>query len=94
MTPEDLLGELNLPAPPEDEQEATTEEEAGDAPAPAADLDGPEKKLYDALDTDPTHIDVLCEQAGLDASNALVHLLALEFKGLARQMAGKQFYRV
>lgn len=93
MTPEDLLSELNLPVLPDDE-EVATEAETSDAPGPAADLDGAEKKLYDALEADPQHIDVLCEAAGLDASNALVHLLALEFKGLARQMAGKQFYKV
>jgi DNA processing protein len=29
----------------------------------------------------------------LDPSTALVYLLGLEFKGLVRQMAGKQFFR-
>jgi len=56
-------------------------------------LNGPEKKLYDALTTEPMHLDLLCERSGLDTSNALVYLLSLEFKGLVRQLAGKQFFR-
>ena len=62
------------------------------APAPP-DLNAPERKLYEALTTEPIHLDALCERAGLDASNALVYLLSLEFKGLVRQLAGKQFFR-
>lgn len=90
MTPDDLLEELNLPPLPEER-----EQDLSPAPAPpsAADLSGPEKTLYEHLGTEPLHIDVLCEAADMDASSALVHLLSLEFKGLARQLAGKQFYR-
>jgi DNA processing protein len=57
------------------------------------DLDGPEQALYEALSDSPIHIDSLCEQISMDSSTALVHLLGLEFKGLIRQMAGKQFLR-
>jgi DNA processing protein len=34
------------------------------------------------------------DDAGLDAPTALVYLLQLEFRGLVRQLAGKQFFRV
>lgn len=56
-------------------------------------LQGIERKLYDLLGEDPMHIDVLCHEAGVDVSTALVYLLNLEFKGFVRQLAGKQFYR-
>ncbi len=76
-------------------------EELGEAslsaqPATAPDLTGlndVERTLYDALTTEAVHIDALCTTTGLDASSALVYLLSLEFKGLIRQMAGKQFLR-
>lgn len=84
---EELDGQLR-PAP----TEAAAAPESAEAPAPP-DLNGPERKLYDALTPEPVHLDVLCERTGLDSSNALVYLLSLEFKGLVRQLAGKQFFR-
>lgn len=63
------------------------------APPPAPELDGPERRLYEVLTHDPLALDLLCDRAGLDPSTALVYLLSLEFKGLVRQMAGKQFFR-
>ncbi len=62
-------------------------------PSAPPDLNAVERKLYEALDSEPVHIDVLCDRLDLDASTALVYLLSLEFKGLVRQMAGKQFFR-
>lgn len=53
-----------------------------------------ERVLYEALSTEPMHIDRLCGDTDLDPSTALVYLLSLEFKGIVRQMAGKMFYRV
>lgn len=82
---EELTGELaSAEAPP-------VSEDPSSAPPPA--LNAVEQKLYEALDGTPVHIDVLCDRVDLDASTALVYLLSLEFKGLIRQMAGKQFYR-
>ena len=81
LSADDVLDELGLApseAPPS---------------APPQDLGPIEQKLYDALGSEPVHIDALCAATGLDASTALVYLLSLEFKGLVRQMAGKQFYR-
>ena len=66
---------------------------SGTRPDPADELEGPEQVLYDALSDTPVHVDALCEETGLDPSTALVSLLELEFKGLVRQLAGKQFRR-
>ncbi len=85
MTVEDVLEELGV-AP---ESEAAPRQEA----APPPDLGPLEQRLYEALTPTPVHIDTLCAATGLDASTALVYLLSLEFKGLVRQMAGKQFFR-
>ena len=84
---DDILDELNVPARSEGAESSE--------PAPSAppDLNTVEQTLYDALSKEPTQIDVLCAETDLDASTALVYLLNLEFKGLVRQMAGKQFYR-
>jgi DNA processing protein len=92
MALEDLLEELpevTVEAP----EDVDADTVAGPAPAPAEDLSGDQKVLYEALGEDPVHIDALCEDTGLDPSTALVQLLDLEFKGLVRQLAGKQFRR-
>ena len=65
-------------------------------PAPAerpADLTAIEGRLLDALGPDPRTLDAVCDASGLDAPTALVYLLQLEFRGLVRQLAGKQFFR-
>lgn len=90
---EDILEELRPEAIPEMPSDEPSDP-ALSSEAPAVELNGVEQKLYEALDTEPAHIDVVCAETGIDASTALVYLLSLEFKGLVRQMAGKQFYRV
>jgi DNA processing protein len=52
-----------------------------------------ENKVLDVLEGagGPLHIDNLAERAELEVQDLLVHLLQLEFKGVVRQMAGKQF---
>lgn len=60
---------------------------------PPADLTLFERTIFDVLDGEPRHVDTLCESTGLTSSEALVALLALEFKGLVRQIAGKMFLR-
>ncbi|SHK09547.1 DNA-processing protein DprA [Rhodothermus profundi] len=82
-TPDDVLEAIGFGASPV----------AQPPPSPPS-LNGLERQLYDALEPEPLHIDVLCERTGLDPSTALVYLLQLEFKGLVRQLAGKQFYRL
>lgn len=68
-------------------------ESGNSEPIVKPDLEGPEAKLWEALERDPMHIDTLCGKTGLDPSSALVHLLSLEFKGIVRQLAGKQFLK-
>jgi DNA processing protein len=84
----DILDELNIAT---DETEAAATARAADPPDALSPI---EAKLFDALGPDPVHIDALCAETQVDPSTALVYLLSLEFKGLIRQMAGKQFYRV
>jgi DNA processing protein len=52
-----------------------------------------EQTLYDFLSDDPLHIDVLAEKAHLSTSDALVHLLSMEFKGVVKQLRGKMFVK-
>jgi len=52
-----------------------------------------EQKLIDVLDDHPQHIDIVADHAGFTTSEALVHLLSLEFKGAARQLPGKLFLK-
>ena len=53
-----------------------------------------EQRLFEVLRIEPMHIDAVVEQSGLSASDALVHLLGLEFKGLVRQLPGKFFVKM
>jgi len=77
----------------EEPEEVDADTVAGTKPDPAEDLDEEEKVLYEALTDTPVHVDELCAEVDMDPSTALVHLLELEFKGLVRQLAGKQFRR-
>lgn len=82
---------------PADVLEAVAPQQTSRAPAPPsapAVLNAVESRLMDALGDEPKPLDVVCHDAGTDASTALVYLLQLEFRGLVRQLAGKQFYRV
>ncbi len=67
--------------------------DAPPAEPPPPSLTGVERALYDVLTFEPTALDVVCDRSGVDASSALVYLLQLEFRGLVRQLSGKQFYR-
>ncbi|MEK9136859.1 MAG: DNA-processing protein DprA, partial [Bacteroidota bacterium] len=60
---------------------------------PALDLSLFEQQLYDVLSDEPLHIDVIAERARLATSDALVHLLSMEFKGAVRQLRGKMFVK-
>lgn len=84
LTVEDVLEELGV---------APSTEAVPKEPEPPPDLGPIERKLYEALTDSPVHLDALCAATDLDVSTALVYLLSLEFKGLVRQMAGKQFFR-
>lgn len=58
------------------------------------DLNNTERQLFDAIEYEPLHIDTINEVTGLSISDCLVNLLSLEFKGLIRQIPGKNFTRV
>jgi len=88
----DLLEELPE-VTVEDPESVDAETVAGTKPTPAEDLEGEKKVLYEALTDTPVHVDELCAEVDMSPSTALGHLLELEFKGLVRQLAGKQFRR-
>lgn len=50
-----------------------------------------ENKIYDVLNSEPIHIDLISEKTELSTSECLVHLLSLEFKGLVKSLPGKFF---
>jgi DNA processing protein len=52
-----------------------------------------EEAIYKELDGDPIHIEALSARTRLSVQDLLVLLLDLEFKGVVRQLAGKQFMR-
>ncbi|PAP78745.1 DNA protecting protein DprA [Rubrivirga marina] len=60
---------------------------------PELPLNRVEQRLVDVLTTEPRPLDAVCVDADLDASTALVYLLQLEFRGVVRQLQGKQFAR-
>ena len=97
LTVEDVLEELPVaPHPPAAPPSSDDEDVAAPQPArpdPAESLDGDARVLYEALSTTPIHIDRLCVETGIAPSAALTALLELEFSGLVRQLAGKQFCR-
>jgi len=53
-----------------------------------------EQPVFDALTGEPLHVDVVAARARLAVPEALARLLALEFKGVVRQMPGKRFVRL
>jgi DNA processing protein len=64
------------------------------APEVAIEMTLFEKKIFDVLSNEPMHIDALAELAETSTADALVTLLALEFKGLVRQLPGKLFMKL
>ena len=52
-----------------------------------------EQKILEILDDRPQHIDHIAATSGFPTSEALVHLLSLEFKGIVHQLPGKLFLR-
>ena len=86
---EDLLADLGGALP-----DASSGTGVRPPPPPLPDdLTAIERRLLDALTAEPRPLDLVCADSGVDASQALVYLLQLEFRGLVRQLAGKQFFR-
>jgi len=57
-------------------------------------LNNIERQLFDVIEYEPLHIDKINQVTGLTISDCLVNLLSLEFKGLIRQIPGKNFTRM
>ena len=57
-------------------------------------LQGEEKKLYDLLGFEPKHIDQLIHESALPIAAVSGLLLALELRGIARQLTGKFYVRI
>lgn len=53
-----------------------------------------ERKIYSALSFEPIQMDTLADNLKLSPQDVMVNLLMLEFRGLIRQIAGKQFIRL
>ncbi len=53
-----------------------------------------EKRIYKLLDAEPTHVDNLVEKLGLSSGQLLPTLLAMELKGVIKQLPGMRFVRV
>ena len=93
-------GAAALVTSPQDILDALAPHLPARAAAPAApaerpaDLTAVEVRLLEALTETPQPLDAVCAAADLDTSTALVYLLQLEFRGLVRQLAGKQFFRI
>jgi len=86
-TPDDILSELHphlrglipdLPLPP---------------PRETPPLSLFEQRVAEVIGDEPSHIDAISEQTSLSSAETLVHLLALECKGVVRQLPGKHFVR-
>ncbi|MBI5476982.1 MAG: DNA-protecting protein DprA [Ignavibacteriales bacterium] len=60
---------------------------------PLPSLTDQEKNILNILTESPIHIDALAESARISTSDLLVNLLSLEFKGLVKQLAGKNFIK-
>lgn len=63
-------------------------------PKPKVDLNLFEEKLLEVLNSEPIQIDKLSAKVGSTTSDCLVNLLTLEFKGLVKQLPGKQFVKL
>lgn len=71
----------------------STEDESEKSPE-TLDLSQGEKSVLGLMGPEPVHVDQLCRQSGLGAAAVTAALMALEIKGLVRQMPGKYFMRL
>ncbi len=60
-------------------------------PKPSVELNLFEEKIMGVLSNEPKQIDNISAQSGINTAECLVHLLSLEFKGLVKQLPGKNF---
>jgi DNA processing protein len=57
-------------------------------------LTSEERMVYSLMSRDPLHLDDLTERSGLTPAGVAGILLALELKGVARQLPGQRYYRL
>lgn len=57
-------------------------------------LNAKENKLYEVINNEPVNIDLISELSGFNITDCLVNLLSLEFKGVIKQLPGKNFIRI
>ncbi|MEZ4691890.1 MAG: DNA-processing protein DprA, partial [Ignavibacteria bacterium] len=88
---EDILSELDIKFKPFLNKELLFRDEK--SIPDLNELNDTEKKLYNKLTNEPTHIDAISESTGLSISDCLVNLLSLEFRDLVRQLPGKNFMK-
>jgi DNA processing protein len=82
---EDILVELDLKLKPV---------VGKNIPKPEVELNVFEQKILDNLNNEPIQIDNLASKLNYSTSDCLVNLLSLEFKGLVKQLPGKQFVKM
>ena len=81
---EDVLAAVGLPLP-----SRQTVQASGITPP-----EGPPAVVWQAVRTEPTHIDQVAQEAGLPVAEVAALLMELEIRGLVRQVPGKHFIRI
>jgi DNA processing protein len=84
----DILEELGLPGVAEPGPAPRGDKALRTQPADLSDL---QRSLWDALVTEPKHVDVLVAAAGVETGAVLTALTELEMRGLVRQQPGMVF---
>ena len=84
----DILEELGLPGVADPGPAARGDKVPRSQPADLNDL---QRSLWDALVTEPKHVDVLVATAGAETGAVLTALTELEMRGLVRQQPGMVF---
>ena len=64
-----------------------------DAPGPLTELDAQARKIWDALDAEPRHVDALARDLGISVPGTLGTLATLEMEGYVVQRPGMRFSR-
>ncbi|MBI3601586.1 MAG: DNA-protecting protein DprA [Candidatus Omnitrophica bacterium] len=87
LSAEEILQELGLEMKAQLEQEKSYEK-------PRVNLSVDEYKVYEMLDHQPNHIDVIAARCGLDIGALMIQVLNLELKGVIKQLPGQYYIRV
>lgn len=88
MNAEDIINEFEY------QMKGILKKSEEEKPTEIFDLNIFEKKIYDVLEEEPMHIDIISEKSGLSISDCLVNLLTMEFKNRIKQLPGKRFTKL